>query len=542
MGQCCSKQEKYRQKGNPEKEHRAENGKAKAAPQKGDENKRAEPPENMTNKADKDTNSRLVEQVDKKNPAVVKKDVSAKPDNGLGIKHPTSTPPSNRPLTGTKKHSRKKKSAAKSGNSSSSGWTDSSESSESSDSSYGKENKGVKQKGNTIVYSKSKSKTTVKGNSYKVDNRKGVLNITEIGHQTVVVKLFSGTGYSLEEACDFEKRQLNEIPAGCLVNLRGKQLVQEYVFNTQVRSDASAWVGIIMLGDVAGTCFRVGDKKIMTALHVIKLMLEKSYIPLHSGNQNLPVSAIFVKSGQQETQGQVDEPSQVAALSKLKDAYVDFSFVKDDQYRYKEHSVFNLKPLHSLKDVPFFDNGTDCIVLEILPNTKGTPMPLPFSLFSPPKLEEGFHIIGHPGGSKKTFDHVDRFIDPGKEKTKKDIHTIKSESKKFLAKHGKDEHDYQFDVAHTIYSKDRFLFHCTSSQGASGAPGVVVDEDGRVFVVTMLLHGYPDWYYDPKSNGFKTEWPKQYCVEQGASMKAIFIQMQKEKPDLCKEIFDQRGN
>ena len=95
----------------------------------------------------------------------------------------------------------------------------------------------------------------------------------------------------------------------------------------------------------------------------------------------------------------------------------------------------------------------------------------------------------------------------------------------------------EYDKDDTLTSPDRFLFHCKSTKGASGAPRVVSHEGG-VIVVTMLICGYPDWYYDPAVDGsIRASIPPDSCIEQGTSMASIYQFMEELSPELCREIF-----
>lgn len=88
----------------------------------------------------------------------------------------------------------------------------------------------------------------------------------------------------------------------------------------------------------------------------------------------------------------------------------------------------------------------------------------------------------------------------------------------------------------TLFNKDRILFNCCASEGASGSPGIVIEND-EVVVVTVLLRGYPSWYYDPKHSDIRSRFPKDICIEQGANMDSVSRRIAHKNPSLHSEIF-----
>jgi len=86
------------------------------------------------------------------------------------------------------------------------------------------------------------------------------------------VKDIFTTGYNHETASKEEERLWNAAPlAGCFIKL-GTSDLKEYVMDTERRNDWAKRVGYLSSDRnsvFGGTCFRVGEKYIMTALHVI---------------------------------------------------------------------------------------------------------------------------------------------------------------------------------------------------------------------------------------------------------------------------------
>jgi len=164
-------------------------------------------------------------------------------------------------------------------------------------------------------------------------------------------------------------------------------------------------------------------------------------------------------------------------------------------------------------------------------------LPEPFTLFSYiAPAESKFYLIGHTGGGRKEVDTVSCIFDPSDNGTKQEIIGLTQKSDTFVGNNrfpfSSGEHNY-------VLNEQRILFHCKSSKGASGAPGIQVMEDGRIIVVTMLLRGYPEWYYldTPEVAQLKCQWKQEYCIEQGAVMSEICQKMLAKNPGLCSEVF-----
>ncbi|WAR31148.1 hypothetical protein MAR_033690 [Mya arenaria] len=413
--------------------------------------------------------------------------------------------------------------------------------SDSSDSSCGGAKKS--KHGGVTVY--KSSTTVVKGNKYKIDNNHGKLHIGDIGTQIVInkkkVKIFQNAGFDAKNATILERKLwASNSPTDCgsFINTRDKHLVMDYVFNLKVKSDATAWVGILKFRHSSGTCFRVGANKIMTALHVIKGFIDCEYASVRNIYRERP-SKMFSSGRQASDYTDTDghQAHDQTVLASLVDAYVDFQYLRED-HQFPLRTRFKLKPLTSLGDIPFFDEATDCIVLELLKNDQESPMPSPFTFFSFPQFDKSFHLIGHPEGKRKKVDQVSTALDVTKAKTQADIKLVRDMSKQFIEDNDRsvDDFPYDFEGSANVDNTSRFLFHCCVGKGASGSPGVVVQDDGRVVVVTMLLHGYPDWYYSEKSDSFRQGWRQECCVEQGANMRAVYEKMLSNKT-LRDEIF-----
>lgn len=403
--------------------------------------------------------------------------------------------------------------------------TDSSDSTSSSDTGGGQVSSSRKvyknKTGGTTIVSK---KMIIGGNVTKIGKNAGnvVINIgsnsrskpkvnTNRSQRTssqspdkVFSSFYTDTAAKEEERKQFASPWGQGLPTsaaqGNFINVRTAP-VRRYVFTTSVEVEAAKWVCHICYPGGSGTGFRVGSRYIMTAWHVVQEILERGHRLI----------------------GPTQNHGQYAALAQP-GVFARFNFLTDTQPSNRDRWTF--KPL-----VRFSDSEVDTAVLELEDSPLGTPMPPQFTEFSIPVLSDKFTFIGHTGSDPQQLDIVDKCLDTNSEETRRDIITVKQQSLLLAGR------DYEFPP-HRLDRSDRFLFHCTFSKGASGSPGVVVLADGRVVVVTMLLRGFPDWYYDPNlPQDVKDIWPKQYCVEQGSNMMIVYDKMMANNPALCQEIF-----
>jgi hypothetical protein len=219
------------------------------------------------------------------------------------------------------------------------------------------------------------------------------------------------------------------------------------------------------------------------------------------------------------------------------DVKIDFNFEIENQTSHDIHK-FTFKRIKTKEEIPFLDEATDVIVLE-LDIKPGQVVPPNFTNFGIPKLDRSFTLITHSKGDPKAFDKVNKMVDINDPKTIEDIEKLRQQSREYVSRNNKDPSVHTCDTRpyNTLDNKDRLLFHCASGKGASGSPGVQVTSDGKVVVVTMLLHGYPDWYYDEKCKTLKNDWQKVYTVEQGVNFASVYTTIMNRNKQLCDDIF-----
>ncbi|XP_060578485.1 uncharacterized protein LOC132735549 [Ruditapes philippinarum] len=338
--------------------------------------------------------------------------------------------------------------------------------------------------------------------SDKTDKREQVLPKPE---KTGLFESFYSESSAREEECHQFASTVGMnagSPRGNFIDTRDLFPITESVFESSVRVEASRSVCMICFPGGRATGFRVGTRYIMTANHVVNhILISKGY-------------------------GQMGNNPNCLSTLQSEDVFALFEYKKDEPI--SEHQKFSFTAA-----VPFRDNETDCAILELEEKCNGTELPRSFKYFSLPRLNQRFTFIGHSLGKLMEFNHVDKIIDIGSVQTKSDIIQVKQKS---LEHSGK---DYDMPPHNILTNPKRFLFHCKFTKGASGSPGVVTLPDGRYVVVTMLLCGLPDWYYDSNVDArVICSWPKDHCVEQGVNLKSVYEKMYQENKSLCYHIFN----
>ncbi|XP_053381507.1 uncharacterized protein LOC123562744 [Mercenaria mercenaria] len=251
------------------------------------------------------------------------------------------------------------------------------------------------------------------------------------------------------------------------------------------------------------TGFRVGSKYIMTAYHVVKIIAEV-----------VPSREFKGRHGQIHVIGLAH-----------RNVFGLFEYFKEDIFEHKRKYFFK-------NVIHFKDEHTDVAVLELADNGDGQSMPLPFEICRDLNVTSQFTLIGHNGGAMK-YNEVGLVIDRDATKTLDDIRWVKNHSLE------QTNENFEFPPYNMLTNKQRVLFHCKFSKGASGSPGIVILENDHVIVVTMLLCGYPNWYYDGSvDRNLRSRWPKEYCIEQGADMASVARTMYNKNRVLYQDIFN----
>ena len=281
------------------------------------------------------------------------------------------------------------------------------------------------------------------------------------------------------------------------------------VADLEVLVKAANSVGKIHASDnFCATVFRVGPNYIMTCKHVLDGILHK---------ETNHVGDFACREG----------PSRFDVLKK-NSVYVDFN------YKYRPNAQSNDTEMRNAifyltSNVKFQDQELDVAILELKENeSTGIQFPDAFINFSHASPNKKFTFIGHPDGNVKKQNEVDGPYYLDNEMYAKAVDWSMREN----GSNG-------FEGANM---PERLLFHCSFQQGGSGSPGLAVEGGKKAVVVTMLLRGYPEWYYAPDCNPqIRARVSPDQCIEQGVDMVSLYHKMHRINRDLCNSIFGQNA-
>ena len=204
---------------------------------------------------------------------------------------------------------------------------------------------------------------------------------------------------------------------------------------------------------------------------------------------------------------------------KNKSVYVDFEYTLPGRQSSDSIKFF------LTSNVAFADDEHDVAVVELQKNENpNIPFPPEFTRYSMASPNRKFTFIGHPNGKPKLFNDVD-----GPVQLTAETYQVATAWSLSLC------HPTGFNG---IEQSSRILFHCSFEKGGSGSPGIDVTDGQEAVVVTMLLRGYPDWYYDPNiDQSLKANVSKNQRIEQGVNMVSLYKKMHTVNTDLCNAIF-----
>ena len=205
-------------------------------------------------------------------------------------------------------------------------------------------------------------------------------------------------------------------------------------------------------------------------------------------------------------------PTPFAALDN-EDVYVNFDFLSSN--------TMTIRKFYLTSNVVFDDEELDIAVVELKPAQQ--PFPLPFPNFAQAQPNSKFTFVGHPFGEPKQLNQVEG------------LEAVSPETKEEAVAWSREVAG--IDGFAGIDTPGRILFHCSFQKGGSGSPGIAMVGQQAV-VVTVLLHGYPEWVYDPNfSQEIKNRVENKQRIEQGVSMMDLYLKMHAVNSDLCYAIF-----
>ncbi|XP_062622369.1 uncharacterized protein LOC134283870 [Saccostrea cucullata] len=255
-------------------------------------------------------------------------------------------------------------------------------------------------------------------------------------------------------------------------------------------------VGMIHGYKLTGSVFRVGKDKVLTAWHVVRGMICTDHHSKRLDYDRLADPSVFVDFGYEET------------------------------YQTDNMKRFRVEPC-----IVYCNEKLDIGVLQLKHNDYGTAFPKPLTNFDKftQEMHENYpiYLVGHTNALRKSMDFIMKYWHPFD-------HRIKE-----LSEWYEDEFEFKHGYGFTgIKDQTRLHFQCSFRHGASGCPGFIVRSKGDIRVVTVLLRGFPDFYYF--SNFTEEERDRvttDKLIQQGSDMEAIWEDMKSKNWELYREIF-----
>ncbi|CAC5419691.1 unnamed protein product [Mytilus coruscus] len=238
-----------------------------------------------------------------------------------------------------------------------------------------------------------------------------------------------------------------------------------------------------------GTCWRVGEDKIITAAHVV-------YDNIWNTVLDIPYEA------------------------ELNNIKVDFDYISE-----QSPVFFKVEP-----KILFSDESLDVAVLRLIPDDR-KPFPPPLKKFYRlnPKKDEDKHIylISHNKSVKKEVNFGIGIWDP----TEKRMEDLEKFCQKYEQQNGYIELD----------RKDRLVIQCEFVGGASGSPGIVI-LNNVAHVVFVYIRGFPSFYHRKQfPEEERRKFPRDKLLQQGVNIGNLYDAMSKGEVNLCNEIFHEEA-
>lgn len=261
---------------------------------------------------------------------------------------------------------------------------------------------------------------------------------------------------------------------------KGKDRQRE-VLSSDVKAEVSKSVGLILIGGKSkGTGFRVGDKFIVTCLHVI----EKAFT----------AKPHFIDSERM-------------AIEFERKVY---------NKRENPHQIFQFQP-----SVAYVDEEHDFVVLELRSHYAGVPLPPPLTCFGEIYASDDIHLVGHPGGRQmmEDSDVAPRWLPDHENEIIPFITELANWSKLYFPMVNGKMIDY---YSLLLEPPRKILFHTSFDLGSSGSPGVMIRNE-KPCVVLMVAGGTPSYSYESSNPPLLVEDSRK--VEFGYAMSDIYWKM-----------------
>ncbi|XP_056000881.1 uncharacterized protein LOC130048315 isoform X2 [Ostrea edulis] len=277
-------------------------------------------------------------------------------------------------------------------------------------------------------------------------------------------------------------------------------------------------------GKEFGTGFRVGERHVLTAYHVVQGVFEnlwktvirrlkqrRDYVKGISefGSKSIPDDG---KWSLTDLLINLDPPTRETFKSIGKGMISDtckMSFGYVDDKINGTHFTFSY-------DAPFISKEHDIAILELLPVSDSV-MPDALSLADLYTPTNHLYVLGHPAGRELIIDPSCRILN--------DEHQLNSAIKKgikLFTSLGENKSKVEHEYCECKISQNHIFFHCSknTAHGASGSPLVRIVHD-KAEVIGILLKGYPKLYYNKYRQNTKVNKKPSVLIESGVSMEKV---------------------
>ncbi|XP_060571640.1 uncharacterized protein LOC132729826 [Ruditapes philippinarum] len=263
---------------------------------------------------------------------------------------------------------------------------------------------------------------------------------------------------------------------------------------------------LISAGNIIGTVFRVGTKYVMTASHVVSMVID----PHNTGNR-------------------------------------DFSRLESDDtfINFNESVISPCVTVYRVSKEFIENKELDVAVLKIAGDTlSGLPMKMNLCVNDISEMRvTNVSLVGygHPSGvMKKHLDPKCKIIAPDSDRLRA-AHAF-SQQNFDLCRAVIRENGGNPDIVNKGYLgynlPSKLLFDCFMEHGASGGPALTNNNERSVQVVGLLTHGLPEFYFS-LPDLIKSNFPNCHRLEAGTKMKDIFEWMRGTQNEyIVKDIFN----
>ncbi|XP_061178838.1 uncharacterized protein LOC133187466 isoform X1 [Saccostrea echinata] len=285
-----------------------------------------------------------------------------------------------------------------------------------------------------------------------------------------------------------------------------------------------------------GTGFRVGEKYVMTAYHVVQEIYENFWREMYrrhkvGDNKLKPEDGPWILT------------DFITSLSLDLDTQMNLKHIGEEMIKHNCSITFGYvgeergNTFSFGYDAPFISTKHDIAILE-LNKDSNFPFPAKLNVAEVNIQIERLHVLGHPEGNELTFDPSCSVIC-----NQSDLDRTKERAIEHFTSLGEEKSNVEKEYKECEISSDHILFHCSegTAHGASGSPLFPLAKKNRKLeVIGMLLKGYPKLYYNKYRNIDKANKHPELLIESGITVEMLKSLLKQHKLfELANDIFDQ---